>query len=140
RMHNAAFRAAGLDAVYIALRCDERDLPGLLRGIAMAGGGGNVTLPHKAIAAKTAELVTDAVRRTGACNTYWSENGRLHGDNTDIDGFDTALRGLIGDPAGTRVLLLGSGGAARAAVFALLRGAVDAVDILNRTPARAHEL
>lgn len=140
RIHNAAFCAAGLDATYVALRCGEREVAGLLRGIALAGGGGNVTLPHKATAARTADVVTDAVRMTGACNTYWSENGRLHGDNTDIDGFDFALRSLVGDPAGMRVLLLGAGGAARAAVFLLLRSGVGGIDILNRTPSRAREL
>ncbi|NIQ58119.1 MAG: shikimate dehydrogenase, partial [Gammaproteobacteria bacterium] len=50
-MQNAAFAAAGLDAVYVALDCDADSLSGLLRGIAGAGGGGNVTVPHKGAAA-----------------------------------------------------------------------------------------
>src|SRR5690606_35352637 len=70
---NAGFAAAGLDAVYVALRCTGADLPGLLVGIARAGGAGNVTVPHKAIAARTVERPTEAVLRTNACNTFWLE-------------------------------------------------------------------
>lgn len=137
---NAALRASGLDGVYIALRCSDRALPALLRGLAEAGGGGNVTLPHKGVAAATVEVPTDAVLQTGACNTFWLEDGQLLGDNTDVDGFRIALRSLAGEPAGARVLLLGAGGAARAAAYALLSDGAETVDILNRTPARADAL
>jgi shikimate dehydrogenase len=140
RFQNAAIRAAGLAAVYLALRCDSDHLPGLLRGIAAAGGAGNVTLPHKERAAQLVERTTDAVDRTRACNTFWVEGGRLHGDNTDVEGFAASARALIGAPAGARVLVLGAGGVARAAVLALLRGRADAVHVLNRNPDRARTL
>lgn len=138
---NAALRAAGLDAVYVALRCSARSLPELLHAIAAAGGAGNVTVPHKQLAASTVERRTEAVERTGACNTFWSEGGELWGDNTDVTGIAHALRDLLGGPAeGARVLLLGAGGAARAALYALiLQGAAEVV-LLNRTPARAELL
>jgi shikimate dehydrogenase len=139
-MQNAAFRAAGLDGVYVALRCDGGDLPALLRGIARAGGAGNVTVPHKMAAAAALDCATEAVERTGACNTFWSENGRVCGDNTDVAGFDAAVRGLIGSPAGARVLLLGAGGAARAVVLALLDAGVDAIRLRNRSAERARML
>ena len=84
---NAALRATGRDALYVALRCGGPDLPGLLRGLARAGGGGNVTVPHKGAAAEVVEEVTEAVQETGACNTFWLENGRIRGDNTDVAGF-----------------------------------------------------
>jgi shikimate dehydrogenase len=137
---NAAIRVAGLDAVYLALRCDADHVTGLLRGIAAAGGAGNVTLPHKERAAKVVERTTEAVDRTGACNTFWVEGGRLHGDNTDVEGFAASARDLIGAPAGARVLVLGAGGAARAAVLALLRARADAVHVLNRSQDRARTL
>jgi shikimate dehydrogenase len=137
---NAAFRASGADGVYLALRCDAASLPGLLLGIARAGGGGNVTVPHKTLAAEAVERRTAAVESTGACNTFWLEDGRVCGDNTDVAGFRAAVRALIGSPAGARVLLLGAGGAARAAVAALLDDGVDAIHLLNRTPARAAAL
>lgn len=140
RFQNAAFQAAGVDGVYLALRCGAEEFPGLLRGIARAGGGGNVTVPHKEAAAALVDLPTDAVRRTGACNTFWLEDGRIHGDNTDVAGFRAAVRALVGSPAHARVLLLGAGGAARAALLALLDDGVDTICLLNRTAARAEAL
>jgi shikimate dehydrogenase len=141
RFQNAAFRAAGHDAVYLALRCDAAALPGLLRGIARAGGAGNVTIPHKAIAADSVDRATDAVRETGACNTFWLEDGAVWGDNTDVYGAAMAIRSLLGrPPEGARVLLLGAGGAARAALGACLSAGAAEVLVWNRTPARAAEL
>jgi shikimate dehydrogenase len=138
---NAAFRALELDAVFVALRCGADELPGLLRGIARAGGGGNVTVPHKALAARTVERPSDAVVRTGACNAYWLEDGVIHGDNTDVAGAAAAVAALLGRaPAGARVLLLGAGGAASAALCALADARAERIVIANRTPARAHDL
>lgn len=134
---NAGFRAAGLDAVYVALRCDEGALPGLFQGIALAGGGGNVTVPHKTTAAGLLDEALPAVARTGACNTFWLEAGRIHGDNTDVEGFAAAAHALIGAPAGARALVVGAGGAARAAVVALLDGRADAIHLVNRSVERA---
>ena len=138
---NPAFRAAGVDGVYLSLRCDTDEAPGLLRGIALAGGGGNVTVPHKEVAARSIDRSTGAVRRTGACNTYWSEDGVVCGDNTDVVGTAGAVRALLGGaPAGARVLLLGGGGAASGALAALADEEVDEVVLLNRTVARAEAL
>ena len=54
-MQNAAFRALGLSAVYVPLRCSSEDLAPLLRALARAGGGGNVTVPHKELAARSVD-------------------------------------------------------------------------------------
>lgn len=139
---NAAFDAAGLDAVYLAMQTSAELLPGLLRGIALAGGAGNVTVPHKEIAAGAVDVATDAVSLTGACNTFWCEDGLVHGDNTDIHGFVRAAELLLGGRslAGTRVLLLGAGGAARGAAYALVREGADRIVLSNRSMDRAAEL
>jgi shikimate dehydrogenase len=138
---NAGIRATELDAVYVALRCTPSELPGLLLGLARAGGGGNVTIPHKELAAATLERATEAVVATGACNTFWSESGQVFGDNTDVAGFDAAARTVLGrGPAGARVLLIGAGGAARAAVFSLTAAGADEVVVLNRSVQRAGDL
>jgi len=138
-MQNAAFDAAGVDGVYVALRCGADDLPGLLRGVAHAGGAGNVTLPYKERAAGLLDEASDAVRRTGACNTFWrGEDGRIHGDNTDVEGFRRALDAFLDGPfLGGRALLLGAGGAARAVLLALVEAGAKEVVLLNRTPERA---
>jgi len=137
---NAAFRAAGVDGIYVALRCDAAALPGLMRGIARAGGGGNITVPHKLEAARIVERATAAVQRTGACNTFWEEEGRLCGDNTDVAGFRAALRAVLASPAGARVLVLGAGGAASAALAGLEEERAAGVTLLARSPSRAEEL
>jgi shikimate dehydrogenase len=138
---NAAFRAAGVDGVYVALRCDGGSCAALLPAIARAGGAGNVTLPHKALAAETVDRRTAAVERTGACNTFWYDDGAVWGDNTDVAGFSRALRELLGvAPAGARVLVLGAGGAARAALCSLVEDGAGEVVLLNRTVHRSRLL
>lgn len=137
-IQNAAFRAAGVDGVYIAVRCAAEDLFGFMKGLSRAGGGGNITLPHKEKAAAVVDVASDAVRRTGACNTFWGgPDGRVHGDNTDVDGFRRAAVAFAGSLRGARVLLLGAGGAARATLMGLLEEGVDEVVLLNRSTERA---
>lgn len=141
RFQNAAFRAAGVDGVYLALRCAPTDVAALLRGIARAGGAGNVTVPHKEAAFAAAERRTEAAERTGACNAFWAEEGAVWGDNTDVAGFSAAAASFLGRPlAGLRVLLLGAGGAARAVVCALVDAGAAEVVVVNRSPERAGAL
>jgi len=93
------------------------------------------------LAAETIDRATPAVARTGACNTYWLEGGRIYGDNTDVEGVASAVRALLGrDPAGARVLLLGAGGSARAALAAMVDAGASQIVIANRTPDRARSL
>jgi shikimate dehydrogenase len=137
-IQNAAFRTAGVDGVYIAVRCAPDDLFGFMRGLSRAGGGGNITLPHKEKAAAVVDVPSDAVRRTGACNTFWGgPDGKVHGDNTDVQGFRRAAHAFVGSLKGTRVLLLGAGGAARATLMGLLEEGVEEVVLLNRSTERA---
>ena len=141
-IQNRAFEAAGVDGVYVALQCKEEDLEGFMVSIARSGGGGNITLPHKEKAAAIVEIASEAVVQTGACNTFWGdERGRIHGDNTDVDGFRSALSFFIGSvPSGIRVLLLGGGGAARASLLGLVDEGADEIVIFNRTPERARSM
>lgn len=137
-IQNAAFTQAGVDGVYVAVRCEADDLSGFMHGLARAGSGGNITLPHKEKAAALVDVPSEAVRRTGACNTFWGVDGKVHGDNTDVDGFQRALRVFLEGPAqGIRVLLLGAGGAARAALLGLLDEGASEVLLFNRTSERA---
>jgi shikimate dehydrogenase len=138
---NAALRALGLDGVYVALRCAHGDVPGLLRGIARAGGGGNVTVPHKEIAAASVDRLGPAAEATGAVNCFWMQGGEVWGDNTDVDGLRAAIRVLLGRTvAGGRVLVAGAGGAARAAVYVLLHSGAERVGVLTRLAERARDL
>jgi len=125
-MQNAAFRVLGLPAVYIALRCSAGDLPGLMHTLARAGGGGNVTVPHKETAARALARADAVVERLGACNTFWGEDGACVGGNTDVPGLLAALDELEAPPGSW--LVVGTGGGARAAVgAAAARGVAVAV-------------
>jgi shikimate dehydrogenase len=134
---NAALRHCGIDAVYVALRCDGDAVPALIRALCLAGGAGNVTIPHKRAAAACVQRPTATLRRTGACNTFWAEDGVICGDNTDVAGFHQAARLLLPELRGARVLVVGAGGAAAAALCALLDARVDHVALLNRSQQRA---
>jgi shikimate dehydrogenase len=134
-MQNAAFAATGCNAVYVALRVHVRHLAPLMQALAQAGGGGNVTVPYKQVAAAVVDHATDVVAATGACNTFFLADDKLHGDNTDVAGFAAVTSQLLGSPAGLRALVLGAGGAARAALFSLLRQEAANICVLARTTA-----
>ena len=142
RIHNAAFRAAGLSARYVARQVSAEECGPVLRDLALAGGGGNVTVPHKERVLPFLDRRSAAVAATGACNTFWAQGGEVWGDNTDIEGFqgtwDSAVAELRQEP---ETLVLGAGGAARAVLFALLDSCrASRVLLWNRTPGRASAL
>jgi shikimate dehydrogenase len=137
---NAALRERGIDAVYAALQCDRQSIGPLIRALCRANGGGNVTVPHKAAAAECIERPTAHVTRTGACNTFWGENGTVCGDNTDVEGFRHAATRLLPDLHGTSSLIIGAGGAGAAAACALMDAGAASITLINRSPDRARVL
>jgi shikimate dehydrogenase len=137
---NAAIAAAGLDAVYGVLRCDSQSVAPLIRALCRAGGGGNVTVPHKADAALCLERPSADVQRTGACNTFWGADGVIHGANTDTAGFRHAALRLVPSLEGVRAVIAGAGGAAAAAACTLIDDGAASVTLINRSPDRARLL
>lgn len=116
---NAAFRAIGLDAVYVALQVGPQALAPLMTALVANGGGGNVTLPWKANAAEAATTRTARVERLGVANVFGAgPNGELAVDNTDVDGL-LAVIGQVAAGAGDWCVL-GTGGSARAVAGAAL--------------------
>jgi shikimate dehydrogenase len=136
-MQNAAFRALGLPAIYVPLRCAAGDVKSLVRALARAGGGGNVTIPHKEDAADAVDRLLDTAREVGAANTFWARDGEIVGDNTDVRGVLTAVEQLA--PPEGPWLVLGTGGGARAAVVAAGRSA-SSIAVRSRSPERARAL
>jgi shikimate dehydrogenase len=117
-MHNAAFRALGLDAVYVALRVPAESLAQMLAMQTATQGAGNVTVPHKEAVERSVTRKTDVCARVGACNTFWIEDGALVGDNTDVFGVTATLAGIGASKKGARWLVVGTGGSARATAVA----------------------
>jgi shikimate dehydrogenase len=140
-MIEAACRSIGLEGGrYVSFDVSPNDLPaavGALRTLRVAGF--HVTIPHKVAVVEHLDRLTPAAEAVAAVNCVKPEDGGLVGDNTDGRGFIASLAALT-PPAGSRILVLGAGGAARAvAVEAALAGAAS-VAIANRTPGRAVEL
>jgi shikimate dehydrogenase len=132
-MHNAAFRALGLNYVYLAFRVAAADLGQAVAGLRGLGlRGANTTIPHKTTVLPLLDGIDAQARRIGAVNTIVNEGGKLTGHNTDAPGFLAAVRRGGFEPEGERAVVLGAGGAARAVVFAL-REAGASVAIVNRS-------
>ena len=125
-MHNAAFHALGLSAVYVPLRCGTDAVGPLVHALAAAGGGGNVTVPHEEVAADVVDRLRDGARAVGACNTFWAVGEECVGDNTDAEGFSRPSTSWSRPTR--RGWSRGTGGSARAVVGAAReRGARVAV-------------
>lgn len=141
-MQNAAFRAAGLDWRYEALPVEPERFEQLVRELSGRGFiGANVTIPHKLRALEVADSASDVARLVGAANTLVFGDDTVHAHNTDVEGILEALRERApGSPNAMRALVLGAGGAARAAVWALASGGAGRVDVWNRHPERARRL
>jgi shikimate dehydrogenase len=138
-MHNAAFEALGIDAVYLAFDVVPE---GLVDAIAGARALGirqlAVSIPHKVAVIGHLDEVDEIARCIGAVNTVTRRDGRLVGTNTDWIGVVRALERET-SLAGRRAVVLGAGGTARAAVYGLLAAGCR-VTVLNRGPDRARKL
>ena len=141
-MHNAAFAAKGLNSTYIAFRVPQNELKESiesLRGINIAGF--NVTTPHKTNVMRYLDELEPMAKKASAVNTVNNIEGIFRGYNTDVYGFVEPLRKRHVDFRGMHVLLIGSGGAARAAVVALAEeNAIAKLIIANRDVQRANEV
>jgi shikimate dehydrogenase len=134
----AALAAAGIRLSYDPVDVKAECLAEVIRELRASNAAGNVTRPHKAAFHDACDAVTPIARRAGAVNTFWFENGLLHGDNTDVGGFDVAARALLrNETSALNVLLLGAGGAASAVLAAVERWPRPDVTIISRSPERA---
>ncbi len=140
RMQNAALLAVGADLRYLAFRVGEADFLPAVRGLAALGArGANVTVPHKERARACADRLSPEAERTGAANALLFAPGGIEGHNTDVAGVRAALEEL-GAPLDRGALILGAGGAARAAAEALRRAGVRPIRVANRSLPRAERL
>lgn len=147
RIHNAAFCAQGINAVYLATPVPSSALRQAVEGLrALHALGANVTLPHKETILSHLDTVTERADAIGAVNTIVRierEEGRdaLQGDNTDVEGFLEPLEKLEARFEGRPMLVFGAGGAARAVVYGLLdRYAPEQLTIVARRPEQAEAL
>jgi len=141
-IHNSAFAAAAVNAVYLpfqvadAIQFLRRMAHPLSRELDWKLHGLSVTAPHKSIVMNQLDWIDDAAKEIGAVNTILVTEGELHGYNTDPAGFIRPLRRLFGSLYGARCAVIGSGGAARAAFWALRRKGAHVI-LFARNPDKA---
>lgn len=141
-MHGVALAACGIDGKYVPLHVKANQLEEAIKGIRALGFRGvNVTVPHKVEVMKYLDHLDDGARYIGAVNTIVNDEGRLIGYNTDGIGYIRSLQEeVVPDLSGKSVLVLGSGGAARGIIYALLQQKPRSVVVANRTEQKAKEL
>lgn len=144
KLHGHWLKRYGLKGHYVPLHISHSDLPEALRMLPRLGFvGANVTLPHKELVLSLADNVTDRAALIGAANTLtFTSNGLIQADNTDGMGFLANIRQSLPNwrASAGPALVLGSGGAAKAIISALLSDGAPTVHVANRTRARADGL
>jgi shikimate dehydrogenase len=139
-MHNAAFEALKLDYVFLAFKVKPAEVEHAVNGMrALNIRGLNVTMPHKSKVINHLDRVDLSAQIVNSVNTILNKENLLFGFNTDGVGALKALRENGVEPKGRKVLLLGSGGAARAIAYTLAKEA-DELAVLNRTVKPAQDL
>ncbi len=140
-MQNAAFRAAGIDAQYDALRVPREGLGDAIERLRAGYAGFNVTTPLKEAMLDHVDALVDVAHEAMAVNTVRVEKGRMTGHNTDGIGFVAALNELWSlNPRGRNVCILGSGPAARAIARQLARLGAASIACWSRNPLTAEEI
>lgn len=141
-IHGYWLKTLGIAGAYELKDLTPEEFPGFLTNLAAHGYvGGNVTVPHKEAAYRLVDDRDEAAEAVGAVNTVWLEKGRLRGGNSDTHGFVANLddRAPGWDVPGGTAVILGAGGAARSAAYALMRRGLR-VALANRTLQRAADL
>ena len=142
-IHGHWLKTYGIDGSYEKVAVAPAQAAGFLSNLHANGFVGcNVTIPHKIVAFEAALVRHRSAEAVGAANTLWYEDGRLHGSNTDTEGFMEHLRASVPDwqRRVDHAVVLGAGGAARAIIYGLREAGIDQVQIFNRTLARSQEL
>jgi 3-dehydroquinate dehydratase/shikimate dehydrogenase len=136
-MHNAAFRAAGVDAVYVPMVASSAE-DFTIFATALGVQGVSITIPYKVALFERADLADELSKKVGAINTYRRDALRWESRNTDVSGFLAPLKGRL-DLRGARATILGAGGSARAVAVALA-SAGSIVSVYGRNRGKAKDV
>jgi shikimate dehydrogenase len=141
-MHNAAFHALGMDAVYLAFDVLPERLAEVLGAMRDMGfGGANLTVPLKEVACRGVAKLDESAQLLGAVNTIQFAADGVTGHNTDGAGFLAAVEEAFGEPvAGKSVFVLGTGGAGRAVALSCAGSGVRSLTLADTDPARPRKV
>lgn len=136
-MHNAAFKALGIDAQYGVFEKQEHELAGFIDEVREEPVSGlSVSLPYKEEIMEYLDEIEEAAQKIGAVNTVVNKGSLLYGFNTDWIGSNRALTEAVGSLEGKVVMIIGAGGSARAIAYGCLQAGAH-VFIKNRTKEKA---
>ena len=141
-VQNVAFEFEKMDYIYLAFDVPPANLKSALNGVLAFGMKGlNVTLPHKEKIIQHLDELSEEAATIGAVNTIVNDQGKLIGYNTDVTGIIETLAPFKEQITGSTVTVLGAGGGARAAIYALIRHfKPEQINIINRTVQRADSI
>lgn len=140
-IHNAAYEELGLDFIYLAFRVRRQMLQKAINGLRAIGfKGANITMPHKVKVVELLDEVDGEARQIGAVNTIVNNDGSLTGYNTDGAAAVDALKDAGVQLRGSKLAILGAGGAARAICFAATREHPSCLLVVNRSEQKARVL
>ena len=135
-IYNRIFRKYGIDSQYLAIEVHRNNLPGFFDLAREVMAGFNITAPYKEVSLKFIDHVDDIVSATGSVNLVKNEGGKLYGYNSDYDGFLMLARKNNIDFSGKKVIIMGSGGAARTITYAIIRNYNSDISIVSRKPGK----
>jgi shikimate dehydrogenase len=141
-IHNVSFQFKNLDYIYMPFDVVPDNLSAALKGVIALGIEGlNVTIPHKEKIIKYLDELSEESATIGAVNTIVNDHGTLKGYNTDVHGILESLSPFKDEITGSRVCVIGAGGAARALIYTLIRYfKPEEIILINRTVQRADSL
>ena len=141
KLQNYWLKENNIDASYDKIKLGSHEIKNLIQDIKEQKiAGCNVTVPFKKTIIPFLDKLSPEAQKTQSVNTITFDNGDLVGHNTDIAGFDTAIRKLNFSVKGKKVLILGAGGVVPSIIFALKNMHVQEIVISNRTREKAENL
>lgn len=141
KLQNYWLKQNNIDAVYDKIKLEEKEIEGIVEDIRKQKiAGCNITVPFKKKVIPLLDSLSPEAEKTQSVNTITFEKGNLIGHNTDIFGFDKAIRSLNFNMKGKKILILGAGGVVPSIVFAIKEMGASEITISNRTKQKAENL
>jgi len=141
QLHNYWIRQKKINAIYGKKLLEEKDLPGLINEIRENKiTGVNVTVPFKKSVIAFTDELTNVAKDVQSVNTLYKKDDKIIGDNTDIGGFDKALKHISYNVEDKKILILGAGGVVNSIIYSLKKSHAREITLSNRTKSKAEAL
>ena len=140
KLHNHWIKKNNIDAIYDKKQLNEGDIEGIISEVRNEKINGiNVTVPFKKLVISFIDELSVEANEAQSVNTIYKENNKIIGHNTDISGFELALRGKSYDIKNKKIFILGAGGVTSSIILALKKMGASKVILSNRTKKKAEE-